>query len=138
MAVVCAAASGNIAACEGLMAEGGWVRQPPPGNARAAAYVVLTNTGTATVRITGVHSAAFESAMLHETVHSGVQARMRHLDGVDLEPGSSFRAEPGGRHIMLTGPAAPLGEKTSIEVIFECGSDAALTVSLPVRRDAPE
>jgi periplasmic copper chaperone A len=136
--VFLAAAGGKVAACEGLVSQAGWIRQPPPGNTRAAAYVVLTNTGAAGLRITGVHSPAFESAMLHETVHVDGQARMRHLEGVDLDPGSSFRAEPGGRHIMLTGPAAPLATNDKVEIILECSSGPALTVSLPVRGSAPE
>ncbi len=138
MAVLLTAASGKLAACEGLVAEGGWVRQPPPGSARAAAYIVLSNIGTTPLRITGVRSPDFTSATLHETLHSDGQARMRLLDGIDLEPGSSFRAKPGGRHIMLSGPTGPLGETVSIEVTFACGPASSLTASLPVRRKAPE
>ncbi|MEE2982468.1 MAG: copper chaperone PCu(A)C [Pseudomonadota bacterium] len=138
MAVLLTAASGKLAACEGLVAEEGWVRQPPPGSRHAAAYVVLSNIGTTPLRITGIRSPDFTSAMLHETLHSEGQARMRLLDGIDLAPGSRFRAKPGGRHIMLSGPETPLGENVLIEVTFDCGPDSSLTASLPVRRNAPE
>ncbi len=138
MAVLLAAVSGKLTACDGLVAEEGWVRQPPPGSTLAAAYVELRNIGTTTLHITGIRSADFNSAMLHETLHSDGQARMRLLDGIDLEPNSSFRATPGGRHIMLSGPTKPLGESVSIEITFDCGPDSSLTAYMPVRRKAPK
>ena len=124
--------------CENLTVEAAWVRQPPPGYTHVAAYVVFTNTGSQLLRIIGVQSPDFESAILHETIYSDGQARMRHLPAIDLTPGSTFHAKPGGAHVMLSGPKQPVSTDRMITLSFECATQGLLTISLPVRKDAPE
>ena len=133
-----AAPLSTVNPCEGLMAKAAWVRQPPPGQNHVAAYLVLINTGARSLRITNVHSPDFESAMLHETMYTDGQARMRHIPAIDLIPGSKFHAQPGGAHIMLTGPTQPIGTDRVVTLTFECAASGSLTISLPVRKDAPE
>lgn len=125
-------------ACEDLSAEGAWVRQPPPGHNHLAAYLVLTNSGARSMRVTGVHSPNFESAMLHETIYADGRAQMRHIPGIDLAPGSEFHAQPGGAHIMLSGPVEPIDAEREVSLTFECGASGSLTIKVPVRKDAPE
>ncbi len=128
----------TVNSCEKLTAEGAWVRQPPPGHTHVAAYMTLTNTGSQPINLTGVQSAEFDSAMIHETIYVKGQARMRHIPTLALAPGSTVRAKPGGVHVMLTGPKRPIDAERVVDLRFECDTGGALTISLPVRRNAPE
>jgi periplasmic copper chaperone A len=127
-----------VSSCEFLVADKGWVRRPPPGHSHVAAYAAFTNNGSRPLRITGVQSPDFESAMLHETIYKDGQARMRHIPAIDLAPGAEFRAEPGGAHVMLNGPRHSIDATQTITLSFECAAGGSLTISLPVRKNAPE
>ena len=124
----------TIHPCEHLAAEKAWVRQAPPGHTHLAAYMRLTNVGHEPLRITGIQSPDFESAMLHETVYTDGQARMRHIPAIDLKPGAVFVAKPGGAHVMLTGPKQPVNAGTWVTLSLECSAHGSLTISLPVRK----
>ena len=54
---------------------------------------------------------AFE---LHDVVLEGGIMRMRELTGVELLPGSSIEAKPGGRHIMFVGLLHPLAAEEKV------------------------
>src|SRR5690606_27591261 len=69
---------GLAAACATLALQAAWLREPPPGASVTAAYGRLRNTGEETLRVDGVASPRFGSAMFHETVHEGDRARMEH------------------------------------------------------------
>jgi len=124
--------------CEGLEIESAWVRQSPPGLSVNAAYMVLRNSGTKHLRITEVRSSNYESAMFHQTVHTEGQARMRHIPEIELGPGSTFRAEPNGAHIMLNGPKQPIKTGKSVALNFECQSGNSSSILVTVREHAQE
>ena len=125
------------AACDSLRADHGWIRLPPPNAKFAAAYFTLVNTGSRKVEVAGVSSPAFGHAMLHETRYVDGHAEMRHLERIDLEPGASFVATPGGAHVMLGEARAPLDLDSFIEVTLRCSEGTPLSVWLPVLRRAP-
>lgn len=125
------------AACDGLRAEHGWIRLPPPNAKIAAAYFTLVNAGARKVDVLGVSSPAFGHAMLHETRYVDGHAEMRHLDHIELDPGASFEAAPGGAHVMLGEARAPIDLDSFVEVTLRCSAGAPLSVWLPVLRKAP-
>lgn len=115
----------DAAACE-LVLEGAWVRAAPPGVDRMAAYVTLRNGGSEDCVITGASSPAFGSAMLHRTVTEDGVSRMRPLGQLSLAAGGSLDFAPGGRHIMLLGPVAPLTATVPVTLHHEQGEVTAL------------
>ena len=78
------------AAGSNLVVAGAWIRQPPPGSDVAAVYLSLENAGTSAVKLTGVECPIASMAMMHETVESGGQSKMRMLDAVPLAPGATW------------------------------------------------
>ncbi|MGE0483333.1 MAG: copper chaperone PCu(A)C [Gammaproteobacteria bacterium] len=131
-------ACGGTAACDGLRADGGWLRQPPPGAGSAAGYVLLMNAGDRPMTVRGVSSPAFARGMIHETRYSEGRAEMRHLHEIVIAPGAQIEARPGGMHLMLSEPKQPLALGDMIEIHFDCASGDPLITWLPVRRTAPD
>ena len=108
----------------------GWIRVPPPGQDRSAAY--LTLTASAPVTLVAAESPLAERVEFHTMVRDGDLMRMRELPTVSLAPGETRRFAPGGDHLMLFGWAPPaegaLGEITLIDA-----NDTRYTVTLPLR-----
>jgi copper(I)-binding protein len=113
----------GTAADSNLVVAGAWIRQPPPGSDVASVYLSLENVGTRAVRLTGVECPLAGMAMMHETLESGGQSRMRALASVLLAPGASMAFSPGGKHIMLQGLAHALqvGERVPLVLLFAGG-----------------
>jgi copper(I)-binding protein len=113
----------GTAADSNLVVAGAWIRQPPPGSDVASVYLSLENVGTRAVRLTGVECPLAGMAMMHETLESGGQSRMRALTSVSLAPGASMAFSPGGKHIMLQGLAHALqvGERVPLVLLFAGG-----------------
>ena len=108
----------------------GWIRLPPPGQNRSAAY--LTLTATAPVTLVAAESPLAERVEFHTMVQDGDLMRMRKLPTVSLAPGETRRFAPGGDHLMLFGWAPPaqgaVGEITLIDA-----NNTRYTVTLPLR-----
>lgn len=126
----------DASACNGLVMEHAWLRQPPPGSAVAAAYFEARNDGAQTLTIQTVSSADFKRAMLHTTRVIDGRAEMRPQGDIELAPGARFSAAPGGAHIMLFEPLRPLIEGSALTLELRCSDGEPLKVALPVRRDA--
>lgn len=108
----------------------GWIRLPPPGQDRSAAY--LTLTATAPVTLVAAESPLAERVEFHTMVRDGDLMRMRELPTVSLEAGETRRFAPGGDHLMLFGWAPPeQGEAGEITLVD--ANDARYTVTLPLR-----
>lgn len=127
---------GLAAACATLALENAWIREPPPGAGVAAGYGSLLNSGDRTLRVDGVASERFGSAMFHETVHDGDQARMVHRMALEVPAGGRLELAPGGLHMMLMAPVTPprAGERVALEL--RCG-EASRVFEVPVLREAP-
>lgn len=121
-------------ACEGLEISDAWVRAAPPGATMAAAYFQGTNGSEQRVRLTSIDTAQFRSAMLHESRLVGGQAQMRHLPYLDVGPGATLSAAPGGIHVMLTGPRTVLTVGSTFNLTLLCEQGEPLTVTFTVKQ----
>jgi copper(I)-binding protein len=74
---------------------------PRPGTTVSAAYLELSNPGTAAQTVTAVTSPQYARVEMHETVIEDGVARMRRLPELVIAPHESVRFEPGGKHLML-------------------------------------
>lgn len=119
-----------------LQVERAWIRSAPPNAPVMAGYGTLRNQGRSTAKATGLRSAAFGRVELHEMREVGGVMRMRPLSLV-LGPGEQLTLQPGGAHLMLMHPTAPLanGARVAVEIRFEDG--AVQSVEFEVRAKAP-
>ncbi len=111
-------------ATSSLRIYGAWVR---PAETMSAAYVQITNDGTATDTLVAVISSAAITE-LHETRIENNVARMRPVTAVLIPAGETVRLEPGGIHIMLMGLPRPLLENDTLYLTLHFASGIAITV----------
>lgn len=119
-------------ACE-MTAADPWIRAAPPTAGVMAGYVSLSNPGAEAVAVTAASSAAFGAIELHEMAMDGDVMRMRRVQRIEVPAGGEVKLAPGGLHLMLFRPAAPLavGQSATISLTLDCGK--ALDVDFPVR-----
>jgi periplasmic copper chaperone A len=87
----------------------------------AAAYLRLTNGGTADDRLVKVTSPELGDVTMHVTGHEGGLSTMRAVDEIVLPAGGTVVLRPGGSHLMLTGATHALhaGETVDLHLEFE-------------------
>lgn len=101
----------------------GWVRLPPVAMPMMAGFGRIENRCARPVTIVGVSSPAFADTSLHETrIVDGV-SRMRALPELRIAPDGVATLKPGGMHLMLMQPRAPLkpGSKVVVEFVLQDG-----------------
>lgn len=101
----------------------GWLRMPPAAMPMMAGFGRIENRCPTPVTIVGVSSPAFADTSLHETrIVDGV-SRMRALPELRIAPDSAATLKPGGLHLMLMQPHAPLqpGSKVAVEFALKDG-----------------
>ena len=112
----------------------GWVRLTPAKMPMMAGFGRIQNHCPKPVTIVGVSSPAFADASLHETkVVDGV-SRMRGLPELRIAPDGSAVLKPGGMHLMLMNPHAPLKEGSRVVVEFALKDGGVLRGELEVRK----
>ena len=129
--------AGVAQACEGLAASAAWVREPPPGSPASAGFMRLSNHGAKPVTVTGWKAAGFGMTMLHETVLDGSTARMVMRESLAVAPGGTVELSPGGLHLMLMKPSAPVTAGNTVTLVLTCAG-GTLAVEAPVRRAGEE
>lgn len=135
LATIVAAAA--LGACSGetppLVVANLEVTAPLPGSHVSAGYFRMTSNADRMIEISHVASTGFRSVEMHETVIDAGVARMRRLSGFRIAPGETVVFEPGGKHLMLTGPAAGL---ETVTLSFFSGESLLLAASTRIGGDA--
>jgi copper(I)-binding protein len=105
-----------------------WIREAPPASPVMAGYVSIANTGNGEILIDDVESKQFGGADIHEMREVGGVMRMRPVRQLQVEPGQVVKLEPGGLHLMLFQPAAPLkaGDHATLEFLLSDGTRRAV------------
>jgi periplasmic copper chaperone A len=102
-----------------------------------AAYLSITNNGKVPDTLVGASSPVADSVQIHQTATVENMTRMRPLHEIEIAPGATVNAEPGGIHFMLMGLNAPLTVGKSVPLTLEFRVAGRITVELSVRpRDA--
>jgi copper(I)-binding protein len=96
-----------------------WSRATVPGQKVGGVYMEIV--AREHLRLTGVQSAAAETAEVHEMKMEKGMMRMRPVPSLDLSAGKPVKLEPGGYHIMLFDLRHSLvaGQKVKLELTFE-------------------
>jgi copper(I)-binding protein len=112
----------------------GWVRLGPAGMPMMAGFGRIENACPRPITITAASSPAFDSAELHETrIVDGVN-RMRHLPELRIAPDGVAVLKPGGMHLMLMRPHAPLKVGSKVVVSFRLADGGELLGEFEVRK----
>lgn len=88
-----------------------------------AGFGRIENRCPTPITITSARSAAFADSSLHETRFVGGMSRMREVSELRVAPDDAAVLKPGGLHLMLMQPRAPLkaGSKVAVEFVLSDG-----------------
>ena len=110
-----------------------WIRLVPGGMPMHAGFGRIENACAMPVTITGARSPAYGSVELHETrIVEGV-SRMRAVPELRVAPDDAAVLKPGGLHLMLMEPRAPLKAGSKVAVEFELKDGGVLRGEFDVR-----
>lgn len=115
----------------------GWIRMTPVKMPMMAGFGRIENRCTKPVTIVGVSSPAFEDVSLHETRMVDGVSRMRALPELGIAPDGAAVLKPGGMHLMLMEPHAPLKEGGRVTIEFKLKDGGVLRGELEVRKPTP-
>jgi copper(I)-binding protein len=99
-----------------------WSRATPGGAPVAGGYLTIENKGSLPDRLLSGATDAARKVEIHEIALDEGIMTMRPIDGgLFIEAGKTVKFEPGGRHLMFIGLAAPFreGEQVSVSLAFE-------------------
>lgn len=112
----------------------GWVRLPPMAMPMLAGFAIVDNACAAPATIVGATSPAFADVSVHETrIVEGV-SRMRAIPELVIAPGASATLQPGGLHLMLMDPVAPLEAGDMVEIDFQLKDGGVVRGQFQVRK----
>ena len=111
-----------------------YVPAAPTGAMAHAAYMELTNTGTETRSLIGLKSPTYAMVHLHQSVEKDGIATMSAVHQLDIKPGQTVKLEPGGYHVMLMKPLAPLGVGDTVDLVLEFANGEMLEATASVVR----
>jgi len=110
-----------------------WARATPKGASSGAAYMTVSNSGTAAQRLTCVSSDAAAECQIHEMTMDGGVMKMRPVQGgLEVKPGETVTLKPGGFHVMLVGLKGPLQAGKSVDAVFKVEGGDTVQVEFPV------
>ena len=115
----------------------GWVRLPPSTMPMMAGFGRITNPCPAPMVIVSASSPAFGDVSLHETRNVDGVNRMRELPQLRIAPDGNAILKPGGMHLMLMQPRAPLKEGSKVVVNFKLQDGREILSELVVRKPTP-
>ena len=137
LGLILALPSFSAATSEGMTSvavQDAWVREPPPGVAVLAGYMVLRNKTSQRQVLLAASSSGFEMVMIHRTIVKNGVTSMGHASQIDLAPGAPLIFSPGGYHLMLMKPILALraGDRVVINLVFR--DSPVLPVEFVVRK----
>jgi copper(I)-binding protein len=111
--------AGTVHAAELVKVTDPWAKATVPGQKVGGVYMQIV--ARENLRLTGVKSAAAETAEVHQMKMENGMMRMRAVPSLELPAGKRVKLEPGGYHVMLFDLKQSLvtGQKLKLELIFE-------------------
>lgn len=114
----------------------GWIRLVPGGMPMHAGFGRIDNACPKPATIVSASSPAYTSVELHESkVVDGVN-RMRQLQELRIKPDDAVTLKPGGLHLMLMQPKAPLKEGSRVVIEFKLQDGRNVLGEFEVRKPA--
>ena len=109
-----------------------WIKNLPPPVPVRAGYMTIHNPQTAALTIESLHSDAFASIEIHQTIEQDGMMHMEQIPMLTIEPGSIVQLSPGGLHLMMMQPVEPTkpGDRVEIIIRLDDGSEQTLTMTV--------
>lgn len=108
------------------------IRQPMPGRAVTAGYLILHNHSSETAKLVAASSSQFARVELHQHTHKDGMMRMEQVNEIDIAAGESVVLEPGGLHLMLFEPKSKLEIGQQIPLTLKFADGQLLAITAPV------
>jgi periplasmic copper chaperone A len=109
-----------------------WARATPKGASTGAAYMTITNTGSAPDRVSCVSSDASAECQIHiMAMDSGVMKMRRVEGGLEIKPNETAAFKPSGLHLMLVHLKHPLDEGKTVKVTLKFNNAGTVEVGYP-------
>ncbi|WP_232828063.1 copper chaperone PCu(A)C [Kribbella monticola] len=123
----------DAAKTTGVLVEDAWVRATAGAKdtSMTAAFMSLTNPGSADVKLTSATSPVAGIVQLHEmAMKDGKMVMQEKAGGITVPAGSHAHLAPSGDHVMLMGLKQALrpGDEVPLTLKFSDGSSHDLTV----------
>lgn len=109
-----------------------WARASIGADRPGAAYLTITNTGTAPDRLVAVETPAAGMAEMHRSMIEGEVMKMEPVDALEIPPGATVKLAPGGMHLMLMHLASPLKKGSSFPLTLRFEQAGPVTIDVPV------
>lgn len=132
--LICWMAAGPAVADPRLAFDAAWVRALPPGMHMTAGFGTISNPGGEAIELTAFSSPQFGDVSLHRSETVDGVSRMREVPSLRVEAGASIELKPGGYHLMLMKPAAPLQDGQSVTVTMTTADGREFHFEVPVER----
>lgn len=132
--LICWGAAGTALAEPRLAFDAAWVRALPPGMHMTAGFGTISNPGSEAIELTAFSSPQFADVSLHRSETVDGLSRMREVPSLRVEAGASVELEPGGYHLMLMQPAAPLQAGQSVNLVMTAADGREFSFEVPVER----
>jgi copper(I)-binding protein len=120
---------------ETLKVTSAWIRHAPASAQQHAGYFTLTNAGPETRSLVAAESPAYAKAELHASRVANGIATMEPVAALQIAPGQAVRFEPGGLHLMLIGPKAPVPAGSTVALTLVLSDGSRLATTAVVRKD---
>ena len=114
-----------------------WVRLPPGNMPMMAGFGRIENRCGMPATVVRASSPSFGSVELHETKLVDGVSRMRPVPELRLAPNATAVLKPGGMHLMLMKPSAPLNPGSRIVLQFELAGGGKVLGEFEVRKAVP-
>jgi len=116
-----------------------WVRPTAEGTKTGAAYLLLTNKGSAADKLVSASSPVAGKTQIHQTSDEGGVMKMREVvGGIELAPGATVALKPGGYHIMLIDLKQKLDEGRHIPLTLTFAKAGSIDVEVDVEKKSRE
>jgi copper(I)-binding protein len=108
------------------------VLEPLPGTSMTAGYLTVENNSDQPITIEKVTSPQFARVEMHETVIEDDVTRMMPLSPLIVSRHSNIVFEPGGKHLMMSGPPQEIAPGLPVTVEFHYDTSGLLIVATTV------
>jgi hypothetical protein len=110
-----------------------WIQNLPPTVPVRAGYMTLTNTGSQSAKIVGLHGAGFTRIEIHRSVMRDGTMHMERLPALEVAAGERLELAPGGLHLMMY-PEEPTRPGDVHRIRIEFGDGSTRTIDMTVRK----
>lgn len=101
-----------------------------------AAFMTITNAGTADCVLGAITADGFASPELHTHREEAGVMKMVKVDSLTVPAGAAHDLKRGGDHIMLMKPKAPVMQGQAVAMTLDFGSCGTVPVTLTVDNNA--